>query len=687
MPRPCSPRRFVVVVFVLLVGLAALDASPAAAVPVANLGGVVRAVDGTPLGDVQVLAFERSLGRRLAARSDAAGRYRFLGLEVGEWTVEATLPGYTIAVVEDLRLDAGVTRRLDLELEPSDFEEMVVTSHFSPLVPTGIDGAVTLGRADFDALPFLDRSLRRVENLLDGPPAAVEERLLDGVLSSGVLSSGDLPLAAADQVALRTLHSSAVYAGGSGVVSLVTRAGTNRLRGDVFVLHTDDELQEGAAPRVGRWTWLGGSVGGALVEDSVHAFVAIEDVDAEELDAEELDAVELDAVELDAEAMDAEGSQSRATERRRSALHLAWSPDPGTVLRLRGVESETSPVADVRELLLAARVSVGSRFHHGVGVSLREAGDLHGGELDDGEVRWDLASWLTTDSAEHELRAGFRLFEDGAEDRVEDGAEDTFGDDGRLGGTRGIWLEDELRLPSGWSLRAGVRWDRRKASGLVPGDGDEELSPRLGVAWDVSGNGRHVLRASAGRFVAGAFASYLAGAGEVPYVDRASLAWSWRLSPFLGLAFDARRLEIGDDFQEESADVAIRGRFTDAVRFQVRWGVFERAPAGGDAGGRHRVVGSVTVDTPWSLRFGAVYRYLTAAASRVDPASQLDVRLARSFELRGEGGGPQLEASLEIFDLLDQANNFDHPHRPVLAADHTPTVLRPTGRVGLRLRF
>lgn len=60
----------------------------------------------------------------------------------------------------------------------------------------------------------------------------------------------------------------------------------------------------------------------------------------------------------------------------------------------------------------------------------------------------------------------------------------------------GVYVQDEWRVGR-LTLNAGLRYDQQRFSDLIRTD-DDNVSPRLGAAWDVRGDGRSVLRASAG---------------------------------------------------------------------------------------------------------------------------------------------------------------------------------------------
>lgn len=65
----------------------------------------------------------------------------------------------------------------------------------------------------------------------------------------------------------------------------------------------------------------------------------------------------------------------------------------------------------------------------------------------------------------------------------------------------GAFVQDEWRATPSVTVNAGLRYDLQNLPDPVETDGNN-ISPRLGVAWDVRGNGRSVLRTAAGIFYA-----------------------------------------------------------------------------------------------------------------------------------------------------------------------------------------
>jgi hypothetical protein len=103
-----------------------------------NLGGCIRAqvdravLEGTATdatgavirgANVQVLAVDT--GSRQEQLTNSNGYYRFPGLAVGQYTVTVTNPKFTTKVIDDVVVQVGQTRTLNIRLEVGGVEEKV----------------------------------------------------------------------------------------------------------------------------------------------------------------------------------------------------------------------------------------------------------------------------------------------------------------------------------------------------------------------------------------------------------------------------------------------------------------------------------------------------------------------------------------------------------------------------------
>jgi hypothetical protein len=94
-------------------------------------------------------------------------------------------------------------------------------------------------------------------------------------------------------------------------------------------------------------------------------------------------------------------------------------------------------------------------------------------------------------------------------------------------GTLGVFVNDKWDFSNRWSFNLGVRFDKNNAhdaDGHLVSD-DNEISPRLGVQFNLFGDGRHKINANYGRYVAKITEGNVAGHGQAAGV---SSAFQWR---------------------------------------------------------------------------------------------------------------------------------------------------------------
>ena len=135
-----------------------------------KIAGVVReAGSGSPLPAANVVLVDTRWG----AAADAAGRFFILNIPPGAYTLKITYVGYSPLTLEDVRVSADLTTRLDVVLEAAgvQVEEVVVRAE-RPLIDRNATNAVRiLDGADLEMLP-----LRGVHNALGLQTGMVEEQ-------------------------------------------------------------------------------------------------------------------------------------------------------------------------------------------------------------------------------------------------------------------------------------------------------------------------------------------------------------------------------------------------------------------------------------------------------------------------------------------------------------------------------
>ena len=128
--RRCSGRTAV-----LVLGLIFFASLVTAQTGTATISGQLKDESGAVLPGVTVAARSPALQvPAVTGVTDAQGEYRLTPLPIGTYTVEYTLSGFQMVRRDGIRLTAGFTARLDVQLKVGQLEETVTVSGASPLV-------------------------------------------------------------------------------------------------------------------------------------------------------------------------------------------------------------------------------------------------------------------------------------------------------------------------------------------------------------------------------------------------------------------------------------------------------------------------------------------------------------------------------------------------------------------------
>jgi len=184
--------------------------------------------------------------------TDAKGVYRFPALQPGTYVVTSTLSGFTTAKADDVKVILGQLLTIDLTMAPASRSEsievkaetpivdvkqnsvtQVITSDVIDLLPktgTGILGALS-------GLPGAANEGRLGGFGIDGAGASENRYIIDGMdasnLQNGTLGK-DLNISFIDQIQVKQSGYNAEFrAATGGVVSAVTKSGTNTYHGDI----------------------------------------------------------------------------------------------------------------------------------------------------------------------------------------------------------------------------------------------------------------------------------------------------------------------------------------------------------------------------------------------------------------------------------------------------------------------
>jgi outer membrane receptor protein involved in Fe transport len=235
--------------------------------------------------------------------TDENGLYRFSALSPGTYSVRAELSGFAIEERKGIVVTIGLEVRQEFSLKVDSLSELIVVTAATNVVDVSkseVSGIVT--QKQIETLPINTRQYLNLALLMPGTSQDQVRTFYNNVnigsglsfYSNGFLADGvsntwaqqgeprqDLPQDAIREFKVNTTQYKAEYGLASGgMVTVVTKSGTNNYSGNVFEYFRDKSLNaknefEVSKPDFRR-NQFGGSLGGPIVRDKTHFFGAIE---------------------------------------------------------------------------------------------------------------------------------------------------------------------------------------------------------------------------------------------------------------------------------------------------------------------------------------------------------------------------------------------------------------------------
>jgi hypothetical protein len=275
--------------------------------------GRVNDSGGLPVPGVTVTASNTATGFSRSTVSTEDGAYTITLLPPGRYSVAAELTGFRRAVRDDVDVVVGGRPTVLLELQVGALTEVVRVTGASPLIETtrsDLSGVVT--SREIASLPTLNRTFANIAiTMPEARPAGnfdpTKTRVGNFAMSGGDGRQLDVNVDGGDnkdnvvgsllqnfayesvqefQVQQHRWTAESGRAVG-GVVNVITKSGTNDLRGSALLTFRNDSLtgkdffqkQTGAVkPAFERWEY-GGSIGGPIRRDRLFFFAALERFD------------------------------------------------------------------------------------------------------------------------------------------------------------------------------------------------------------------------------------------------------------------------------------------------------------------------------------------------------------------------------------------------------------------------
>lgn len=280
----------------------------------ARLTGSVADTTGASIDSAQVTIKNLQTDVIRTVQTNKSGLYSAPSLDPGRYSVEVSANGFTKEIRSDVTLIVGSEQVLNFALKVGSVSDVVVVNDAPPAVELSsseLSGSVN--GETMRALPLNGRSWTDLAVLTPGvsaiqtqPPVSASDRpkrglgsqlsisggrpqqnsyLLDGInindysnAGPGSVLGGNLGVDALQEFTVVTTNPSAQYGRTSGgVISAVTRSGTNQLHGSAYEFFRDNALDTrnyfdtGAKPPFRR-NQFGGSLGGPIQKDKTFIF-------------------------------------------------------------------------------------------------------------------------------------------------------------------------------------------------------------------------------------------------------------------------------------------------------------------------------------------------------------------------------------------------------------------------------
>lgn len=246
--------------------------------------------------------------------SEVDGSYRFAALPPGKYDLKVELEGFAPFEVKAVTLTIGLEVRQNITLSVSGVEEAVTVSAQAPVVETTrSEVAQVVTQQQIDTLPVNTRQTLTLALLVPGTstdesrPRRVSVSvgaggdvksssfLVDGVSNQQTTSGDprqDFPQGAIREFKVNVSQAKAEFGGTTGgVVTLVTKSGTNTMTGEAFEYFRDKSLnrmnvfeqerhdQLGTPKPDFRRHQFGATLGGPIVHDRAHFLAAVDVTD------------------------------------------------------------------------------------------------------------------------------------------------------------------------------------------------------------------------------------------------------------------------------------------------------------------------------------------------------------------------------------------------------------------------
>jgi hypothetical protein len=292
----------IVLLFLLAMVLATVSAAQDAA---GRIFGTVYDPQGAVVPDVHVTVTNTATHDTRNAATDKAGYFQLLALPIGTYKVSAEHTGFRTVMTAEQKLQINQALRIDIKLEVGSTNQTVdVGAEAAPVETVNATlGQSVTGRV-LTNMPLNGRDMLDLALLQPGVTESNDDNegagnysiaggrsdsvtfLLDGGLNNDLLDNSNLLDPNPDAVAefrLLTSNYTAEYGrNGGGIISVVTKSGSNDIHGSVFEFFRNRALDANdyfnipaGVPRLDlKRNQYGATLGGPIVKDKLFFFLA-----------------------------------------------------------------------------------------------------------------------------------------------------------------------------------------------------------------------------------------------------------------------------------------------------------------------------------------------------------------------------------------------------------------------------
>lgn len=251
--------------FALLLLIGSLAAPAWAQEQRGSIEGVVKDASGAVLPGATVEA-QSAVGQTASTTTDSVGSYRFPSLAPGQYRVSANLQGFVAKEVVEVRVGLGQIKKVDFALPLAGVAESVTVTAETPLVDVRQSARQTNIRAeqvellphgrDFTTMVTQAPGANQENKLggisIDGASAGENRFIVDGVETTNLqtgLSGMNVIADFVEEVQVKSSGFSAEFGGAlGGVISAVTKSGTNNFRGQALFNFQGSATEGGRRP-------------------------------------------------------------------------------------------------------------------------------------------------------------------------------------------------------------------------------------------------------------------------------------------------------------------------------------------------------------------------------------------------------------------------------------------------------